>query len=373
MDAPAFEQTTANDRGPDTRLPAGPLRIAEIGGYELFSAAAPSQTDVYWSATNPIGRAGEALTPVTLAGLVRRLRAGAYDMVVIHPAQYPGWHPRTIAHVTARWWPSSIRGLGASLLMPLAHQFRHVPMAAIDLGDGAGIERHNFGLLDAVDIYFKRELPADRWMVFTRTGHPRQPGARWRGLPLNERRIGKIRPLSLGHPWMPAARPPVEKTSDVFFAGAARHSNTIRDTGIVELRRLAEEGYRIDIAEALSAEDYLDRMARAWLAWSPAGFGWDCYRHYEAPRVGTVPVMNYPTIVQHQPFVDGVHCFYYRPEAGGLSETIRRALTDKERLRAIAAEAASHVERHHTVRARAEHVAVSLIGRGLDGTPGNPD
>jgi hypothetical protein len=342
--------------------------VAEIGGYRFFADAHPAGTDLFWSSTRPPPDTNRALTPAALVRLMRDLHARKYDMVVIHPALYPPWHPRTIAHICAHWKTRAAQGLFAAFAMRLVHRFHDVPIAAIDFGDTFGVQTHNLGLIDAVHTYFKRELPADHWIVFHRSGHPRTPGVRFRGLGKWKRRIERLRPLSLGQPWMPPARVPVEKETDIFFAGTVENNSTVRSAGLAELRVLADEGFRVDIAtEPLPREDYLDRMGRAWLAWSPGGLGWDCYRHYEAARVNTVPLMNYPTVLQHAPFVDGVHCFYYAPQPGGLSATVRRALENTDRLLAMAREAAELVERHHTVRARADHVAVTVLGRHIDG------
>ena len=109
------------------------------------------------------------------------------------------------------------------------------------------------------------------------------------------------------------------------------------------------------------------------LAWSPAGFGWDCGRHYEAPLVNTVPLINYPTIMRHGPLLDGEHCVLYGVEPGGLAQAARAALADKPRLRRIAAQAAAHVRRHHSWQARAEHVVVTVLGRRLDGSRVPPE
>ena len=38
--------------------------------------------------------------------------------------------------------------------------------------------------------------------------------------------------------------------------------------------------------ERQSREEFLRRLARARLAWSPAGLGWHCFRHAEAAAAG---------------------------------------------------------------------------------------
>ena len=70
---------------------------------------------------------------------------------------------------------------------------------------------------------------------------------------------------------------------------------------------------------------------------------WECSRHYEAALVGSVALMNTPTISLDMPLRDGVHCVQYSPEPGGLRQAARRALADKSRLRALARAACEHV------------------------------
>ncbi len=86
----------------------------------------------------------------------------------------------------------------------------------------------------------------------------------------------------------------------------------------------------------LAYAEYMQRMAQAWLVWSPEGFGWDCYRHYEAAFAGSVPVINRPANSRPRPYEDGVECFYYDPVGDDLERVLKLALEDKERLRAMA-------------------------------------
>jgi hypothetical protein len=156
----------------------------------------------------------------------------------------------------------------------------------------------------------------------------------------------------------------------VFFAGAVVGNSTLRSEGLPELLALRAEGYIIDVPnERLNMRDFHQRVAQAWLAWSPGGLGWDCSRHYEIAWLGTVPLMNYPTIIRDMPLRDGEHCVLYGPEPGELGRAVRRALADKERLARMGAAAATHALAHHTTRARAERVAIAVLGRRLDGTP----
>src|SRR5262249_48096034 len=118
----------------------------------------------------------------------------------------------------------------------------------------------------------------------------------------------------------------------------------------------------------LAPDEFFRRMSAAWLAWSPSGLGWECSRHYEAALVGSVALMNTPTISLDLPLQDGVHCAHYSVAPGGLRMAARRALADKDRLRDLAHAASEHVMRHHTAYARFDRVTCVVLGHRLDGT-----
>lgn len=253
----------------------------------------------------------------------------------------------------------------------ILHRFHEVPVIAIDLRDTFSVGRCNFHLLDACRAYYKRELPADRWQVFFKSGHWDLPGRRWRQKRRNQKRLAKFRPINYSNARASQLKlSHVPKTADVFFAGDLFRGTTPRADGISELKALETDGYRIDLPEhRLPYDEYLKRLAGAWLAWSPSGYGWQCTRHTEAAAVGTVALSNYPTILRDMPLRDGEHCLFYSPEPGELSAVVRQALADKPRLQRIADAAHSHLWHHHTDKAQAERVTVAVLGRRLDGTP----
>jgi hypothetical protein len=303
--------------------------------------------------------------------VLRRLRRKEYDLVVLHAARFAPWHPRTLLPLLrdkrffARPW------LCAPWGWRILHRFHDVPVVAVDLRDTFGIGRCNLHLLDACRAFCKRELPVDRWQVFFKTGHWDLPRHRWRQKRRNQERLAKLRPIGYGAGRKPLPeRSNATKATDLFFAGDLFRGTTPRADGIAELKALKAEVYRIDLPEYhLPYEEYLKRLAAAWLAWSPSGYGWQCVRHIEAAAIGTVALTNYPTILRDMPFRDGEHCLFYSPEPGELSAAVRKALADKPRLERIADAAHGHLWRHHTERARAERVTVAVLGRRLDGTP----
>jgi len=353
-----------------------PLRILEIGGHSLFAVAAPEQTEFYWTGLKPRGNAGRALGPINFVRSLIKLRRGEFDLLVVHATLYAPWHPRSFLTVLRDWHVFSPLGLFAIFAWRFVHLFHNVPIAAIDLADTCLIGRHNFFLLRSGKAFFKRELPSDHWQAFQKVFYPSFPGRRWRSKARRIALVEKLKPLSYGMPavgfgefTLPTSAPSPEKKTDIFFAGSILGNSTVRTAGLPELRQLERDGYVIDIPnERLPPREFFERMSAAWLAWSPAGLGWDCSRHYEAPLVGTVPLINTPAILRDMPLRDGEHSVYYAVEPGELARTAREALADKPRLRNMARAAATHVLQHHTDRARAERIAIRVLGRWLDGS-----
>jgi Glycosyl transferases group 1 len=234
------------------------------------------------------------------------------------------------------------------------------PVAVVDHEDLPVINRNNFFLLDRCRIYFKRELPPDRWRLFLKTGHANLPTPRFRDVARQRLRVAKLRPISIGLPLGTPDPFPLmssEKSTDLFFSGKIDGSSFLRPRGLSELMALRERGVVVDIPEGrLVQSEFYRRCAQAWLTWSPEGLGWDCFRHYEAAACESVPLMNQPAIERHRPLLQGTHAIYYDAEEGGLTRAVLAALADKQRLAAIASAARAHVLAHHTPAALARHI-----------------
>ena len=214
----------------------------------------------------------------------------------------------------------------------------------------------------------ERELPPDHWRLFLKTSHANLPTPRFRLSERYARLLEKIRPISLGLPLSATPPPPLAgpppKTADIFFAGRIEGSSTVRRRGLAELMALSRQGLIVDIPDRpLPQLEFYQRCANAWLTWSPEGLGWDCFRHYEAPACGSVPLINAPTIERHAPLLQGVHAVYYDPEPGGLTQAVTAALADKTRLMSMAEAARAHVLARHTPAALATHMVNTALDR----------
>ena len=252
-------------------------------------------------------------------------------------------------------------------------------LVVLDWDDESLIFPRDRFLLDRCSLYFKRELPQNAWNAFKYIQPPHQePIMEFTSNPRFLPRLAKLRPVPLGISPEKVARiesclreaAPVEKKTDVFFAGRVSCS-TVRTEGLTQLRALTAQGCRVDIPTGgLPFEEFVRRMAQSWLVWSPEGGGWDCFRHSEICVAGSVPLINYPMIQRHRPLVEGVHCFFYGVEEGGLARGVTAALADKERLRTMAAAAREHVLAHHTYPHIAEYIVETA--REVDDRAGRP-
>jgi len=348
--------------GPAGAAPAslGGLRILVVGGTALFKQGAPAHTELVWTGPDTevegVGRP-EPFALRRLPALRRALDRSEFDLVVGHPPRFAPWDVRRAMGLLRRFrrrGPAVVlRSLGTLLL----RRPSPVPLAAVDLGDHAVIHRHNLALLARARVYFKRELPLDRAPLLAPLG---EGAGRW---------AAKLAPISLAVSPLRrgeiegAVVPPAAKTVDVFFAGRVASCPAVRGPGRAALAALGAAGLRVDLPPGrLDRPEFYRRCARAWITWSPAGLGWDCFRHYEAPLCGSVPLMNAPSIVRHAPLEANVHGLYYDLAPGALADRVRAALADRARLGAIAAAGRAHVLRHHTLERLCEHVARACLG-----------
>lgn len=348
-----------------------PLQILEIGDQHHFKAVYPDRTTLLWTGRRrSIQLQPDAYleaTPRHFMNAIRNVQQGKFDLVVAYPPQQSPFHPRnwlrSLLHSPRQPVAAVTRVFGVTALRFMRFD---TPLVVLDMHDQFTIHRSNFFLFDRAKLYFKRELPIDRWNVLYGSGHPLLPTSRIRRNGRWIERLSKLRPISI-HCGTVKVAPDDEifaaKTSDVFFAGAIEQNSTIRQTGLAQMKRLAERGFRIDIPEErLPSHLFYERMSRSWLAWSPSGMGWDCYRHYEAPQCLAVPVINYPTIERYAPLQDKVHAFYYPPEGDGLVQVVEAALADKARLKEMAIAARDHVQAHHAGEALCDHVLREALG-----------
>ena len=347
-------------------------RILEIGEYPLMAEAYPDTTDHWSTQPSPASR-GQVVSLGSLPRLARALAGPDYDLVVVQPGGFHPWQMRGIARALFRRSALAgdipyFRSFGQEMIRGPVR----APIAVWDMADAPIIPRHHVFLLDRSTLYFKRELPPDHWRVFTGTLHHQVPTPRFRQVPRQRRRIARLRPIALGMPLALGKQLPVlpddEKTADVFFAGRVDMSSMVRVRGLQELIALRAKGYTIDVPEStIPHDEFLRRCARAWVTWSPEGYGYETFRTYEASVCGSVAVINGPSTERYKPLRDGEHCFYYDAEPGELTRKLEHALSDRDRLVKMARAAREFVIAEHTYTALGRYVAETTLAHAQSG------
>jgi hypothetical protein len=342
----------------------GTIRVLEIGQDALSQLLFPGNTTFLYcssSRSRMHRRRESAFGLLAAVKMWRGLARGDYDLVVLGCVKRGVWNPgaslfrnllsvlRYLAH------PSSF---GPYLAAWLARR-HNVPAVAYDQSDTMLIVSSSFFLFPYIRCFFKRELPQNKWQVFLSTTSRNGDVSNIRRQPFFQDALAKVRPfpLNVGPPAYDFPAVTAErKTIDIFYSGD-NPKTTVRTEGVQLLARLAEQGIRVDLPrERLPREEFLRRIAAAWLVWSPEGSGWECERHAEVLIRGSVPVINYPTIHRYKPLLDGVHAFYYGCEEDHLLHVVRKALQDKEALLRMVEAGREHLRQWYAAPRVAEYV-----------------
>ena len=287
-------------------------------------------------------------------------RRGVYDLVFAGTNFFPYFNPRKglLRNFSNLVWKiSRYPNLLAARFFPYAKY--HANLVGIDMEDRSVIDNRWFHVLQHSVCFFKRELPQNPCNAFLYTTAKTEDSGNVLHLQFFRDQLEKLRPISLGVDdanCKSLSNYAVVKKTDVFFSGDLTN-RVNRQLGLKQLERLKAEGYEVDVArERLPREEFLRRCAQAHVVWSPEGYGWDCLRHYEIALVGSVPLMQSPTIHRYAPLMDDVHALYYCVENDHLAVRVRQALQNRDRLIAMGMAARQHVLTWHTLDALRRYV-----------------
>ena len=182
-----------------------------------------------------------------------------------------------------------------SLPYSLAELKQYLPVVAVDISDAACLQLQNRSIFEESSLYFKRELPYDRFFLY----YPDRPAPwsvkRQELLPKFEKVYGI--PLGIEDDKYTQLKALRESTQDIdlFLAGAI--TNTLRKTALMRLQELAStSSWNIALRDSVSFQEYCELIARSKITLSIGGSRWECFRHYEAVALGSLPLINRPTI-----------------------------------------------------------------------------
>jgi len=172
---------------------------------------------------------------------------------------------------------------------------KYVPVVGVDIRDASCLMPKNRTILEKSNVYFKRELPFDRFFMY----YPD------RLTPWNEKRkkllsyFSKVYGIPLGiedDKYLELKnKRTYSKEIDILYVGTI--TNTLRKTALDYLEKLSNNTkWKIVIKESVPFDEYCDLTSKSKITLSIAGSRWECFRHYEAIALGSLPMLNKPTI-----------------------------------------------------------------------------
>jgi len=216
-------------------------------------------------------------------------------------------------------------------------------LVVLDMADIGLVRKSDLILFSKAQIIFKRELTISQTKLF---------GACYEGFHfgkqknLEDKLYDKMKPICLGterhweentivnHPQYDVEITLKDKKYDVFYAG--KPTSLIREGCDAFLESLQEAGLKVyyEPGKRIEQERFREIMSQSWFTLSPEGYGWQCYRHYEAMMLGSIPLVNYPTVRLVEPLLDGVHFESYNPFSSyiTIADSLLSKLEDKEKL-----------------------------------------
>lgn len=322
---------------------------------DLFADAPEMDCFRAWPGTFPRGSWGKDIS--TLSRAFRALQPGKFDLAVIDLREFCFLRRHaSLADGLFRLLKYSFRSpreLGHLLLFRKILQLG-LPIAWINRTDRGGVPDGSAWFFDRCHAAFIRELHPDPRMSVLSLNDTPGFSRRWTGFPQHSDSSflwNKLYPISLG-----LAKsedfPPVsghDREWDVLFGyGPDSHDKPLRDRLLAELQTCAPRlQIKLRIVDRLPRKDWIEALNHSSLCFSPPGVGWDCWRHYESMAAGCIPLLTYPTILRHQPPVEGEHAFYFASEPGGLTKALQNALALRHSWPSMAEASRRWVAEHH--------------------------
>jgi len=233
------------------------------------------------------------------------------------------------------------QALIASTFLPIEYirKYRQIRRGIVAVLDGDDLGEIKDDYLKIADLYFKREYFRDGKYPVKVLDSPRLR----RLVPFYYKRYpDKVFSLSYGVvPINYGSNDEyVEKTGNLFFAGGMEMPK-IRQ----QLKDLTT-GYGAYMPNVLDMENYAREVRRHWICIAPRGSGWDTYRYWEIPYLGSAMLcQNHPLKIDDD-FIHRESCLRFSTvdEAKSLIEEF---LQKKETLAHIANEGKKLVMKKH--------------------------
>jgi hypothetical protein len=156
------------------------------------------------------------------------------------------------------------------------------------------------------------------------------------------------------------AGPAEAKDVDLFYSTTL--NSEVRRRAADEVAQLKSDGLRVvDALGRLPLDEYLAYMQRSYLTLSPEGYGYHCFRHYEAMLSGSIPVINRHQADYVTDLQDGKNCLLYNADCpGDLARVVKNALRNPSQLRLWGQQLRQFALENHSMSAVGRRILKSL-------------
>ncbi|MBI3397812.1 MAG: glycosyltransferase family 1 protein [Deltaproteobacteria bacterium] len=247
--------------------------------------------------------------------MVRKLKSRQYDLIIttVCHADYKGGRHGLLSRISRKIkysLESNKYKMGGTLVVDWLKQgIQLPPIVVIDDLDDPFIHRVDYDLLENCALYFKRELPFNRFLCF-------------RLFKLANKELmdfaAKLRPFWFSYDLDSIAvftdidkiRPFSERDIDITFLGGVYMSYT-RQMILPLLDRL-ETKYKVISPKSgrRSKSEFYELLKRSKICISPDGRSWDTPKHYELLLCGGLVFYIRPTIELAIGLKDGENCAF---------------------------------------------------------------
>ncbi|MBI4825081.1 MAG: glycosyltransferase family 1 protein [Nitrospirae bacterium] len=259
--------------------------------------------------------------------MVKKLRSGEYGMIIttVCYVDYNGGKHGALSKISRRLkysLASNKYRMGGTIVSDWIHAgIKLPPVIVFDDKDNQCIWPVDFDLLENCSLYFKRELPFDRFLSLI-----------FFFLRLEDRKklelARKLRPVWLSYNSSAIAlwtdiddvRPYEERDIDIsHLCGLYSSYSRIK---ILPLLDKLSETYNIATTKdgKLSKAEYFEKIKRSKISLSLEGRGWDCNRHYELMLCRTLLFVTRPSIELAFNLIDGENCVFIDNDLGNFEK-----------------------------------------------------
>lgn len=262
--------------------------------------------------------------------ILDRLRKGYYGLVIttICRMDYNAGKHGLLSRL-AREFKYSLEAnkhkLGGTIVADWIRQGVKLPRTVVvDYSDDPFIWPVDADLLLNCSLYFKRELPFDRFFPL-RLFDSRLTNAEKAGLAKKMRPIWMSYDEALMEGFVDAGRPAplAGRGIDVSFL-CDIYTNYERIRVLPELERLEKEFKVVTTKDGkLSKPEFFKCLKGSKIGISLPGRGWDCVRHHEILLSGALLFVTRPSIEFARPLKDGENCVFIESDLSDLNDKLR--------------------------------------------------